>query len=155
VGSGDVYYTCGSITPCPLKGNLDRAILSILKKLFMGKRMFYGASHLIFERAKDLRNNLTHAEMVLWGFLKTKPLGYKFRRQHPIGIYIADFFCYKLKFVIELDGPVHNKEDVRKRDIERQKILESEGLGVFRFTNEEVMRYPERVIEKIKLLLHD
>jgi len=57
----------------------------------MRKKMFLGADHLIFKNASSLRNNMTPAEMVLWGYLKGSQLGVKFRRQHPIGIYIADF----------------------------------------------------------------
>jgi imidazole glycerol-phosphate synthase subunit HisF len=87
----------------------------------MKANMFYNASPLIFERAKELRANLTPAESVLWGYLKSKPLGYKFRRQHPVSIYIVDFFCYKLKLVIEVDGPVHDKPDIKLSDVERQK----------------------------------
>jgi len=89
------------------------------------------------------------------GYLKTKPLGYKFRRQHPIGIYIADFFCYKLKLAIEVDGPVHTKEEIKKNDEERQKLIESEGIKVVRFTNDEVMKELETVIEKIQNWLHE
>lgn len=82
--------------------------------------MFYNAGPLLFARAKELRNNVTQVEMILWGYLKTKPLGYKFRRQHPLLNYIADFFCYKLKLIIEADGSMHNKEEVKKTDEERQ-----------------------------------
>lgn len=87
----------------------------------MEKRMFYGANPLLFAKAKELRNNMTQAEVVLWEYLRTKPSGYKFRRQHPIGIYIADFFCHKLNLAIELDGSIHDLEEVRLNDEERQK----------------------------------
>jgi cyclase len=120
----------------------------------MEKKMFYKANPLIFKRAKELRNNITPAEMVLWNYLRTKPLGYKFRRQHPLGIYIADFFCYKLKLVIEVDGSIHNNEIVKQNDKERQKLIESEGIRVIRFTNSEITKQLEMVIEKIKTLLH-
>ncbi len=92
--------------------------------------------------------------MVLWNYLRTKPLGYKFRRQHPLGIYIADFFCYKLNLVIEVDGSIHNNEIVKQNDEERQKLIESEGIRVIRFTNSEITKQLEMVIEKIKTLLH-
>jgi imidazole glycerol-phosphate synthase subunit HisF len=98
---------------------------------------------------------MTQAEIVLWEYLRTKPLGYKFRRQHPIGVYIADFFCFKLKLLIEVDGLVHTKEEVRKNDEVRQKIIESEGIKVLRFTNDEVMKQLETVIEKIQTLLYE
>jgi cyclase len=111
--------------------------------------MFYGASPLIFHRAKELRNQLTHAERILWGYLKNKPSGYKFRQQHPIGIFIADFYCHKLKLIIEVDGLVHGREEVRASDQERQKILEQEGIKVIRFTNEEVLKNVEGIIQRI------
>lgn len=119
----------------------------------MERKMFYTASPLIFNRARELRNNMTDAEMVLWGFLKTKPMGCKFRRRHPLGIYIADFFCYKQKLVIEVDGSIHEDKTIKINDAERQKIIESEGITVLRFTNEEVLKQLEKVIEKIEALL--
>ena len=91
--------------------------------------------------------------MILWGYLKTKPSGYKFRRQHPLLNYIVDFFCYKLKLIIEVDGSIHNNEEVKKNDAERQMIIESEGLNILRFTNDEVTKQLEIVIEKIQLRL--
>jgi very-short-patch-repair endonuclease len=121
----------------------------------MEKKMFYNAGPLIFARAKELRNNVTKAEMILWGYLKTRPSGYKFRRQHPLLNYIVDFFCYKLKLVIEVDGSIHNTEEVKKNDEDRQLLIESEGLTVLRFTNDEVIKQPETVIEKIQLLLQN
>jgi imidazole glycerol-phosphate synthase subunit HisF len=121
----------------------------------MEKKMFYNATPLLFERAKELRSNLTPAEMVLWGYLKTKPFGYKFRRQHPIGIYIADFFCYKLKLVIEVDGLIHDSEEVKKNDEEREKIIRAEGIKIIRFSNTEVMQQLEKVIIKIQCMLHE
>ena len=121
----------------------------------MKKKMFYGASHLLFERAKELRGNMTEAELVLWEYLRQHPLGYKFRRQHPLGIYIVDFYCHKLKLVIEVDGSIHDLEAVKAVDIERQRQLEMDGLIVIRFTNEEVLKTKEVVIEQINLLINE
>lgn len=81
-------------------------------------------------------------------------MGYKFRRQHPVGIYVVDFYCHKLKLVIEVDGWVHQKEEVMEADVVRQRQLEREGLKVVRFTNEEVLKKKEVVIEKINLLIN-
>ena len=120
----------------------------------MRKGMFYEASPLIFQRAKELRNRLTDAENILWNYLRSRPLGYKFRRQHPWGNYILDFYCHQLKLVIEIDGSIHYKTDIVKLDAERQGIIESEGISVMRFTNYEIMRERENVIEKINILLH-
>ena len=112
--------------------------------------MFYGAGNLIFENAKRLRENPTNAETVLWGYLKQRPLGQKFRRQHPIGIYIADFYCHALKLVIEVDGDIHADPEVAERDKRRQIDLEQDGLTVIRFKNEEVEKKLEDVIKEIE-----
>lgn len=119
----------------------------------MKKKMFFGAGNLVFENAKELRKNLTHAELILWGYLKQHPLGYKFRRQHPIGIYIADFYCHKLKLVIEVDGSVHDDEAVKEQDDIRQRDLEMDNLLVLRFRNEEVEKTLEVVINKIENII--
>jgi len=116
----------------------------------MKRKMFLGADKNVFENAKALRGNLTNAELFLWSYLKQKPFGYKFRRQHPISIYIADFYCHALKLIIEVDGKIHSEIDIQKRDIERQKNLESEGISFLRFTNEDVEKNLNNVISKIE-----
>ena len=111
--------------------------------------MFEGASHIIFENATQLRKNMTAAEMSLWLHLRSGLFGYKFRRQHPISIYIADFYCHRAKLIIELDGSIHNQEDVKKNDAIRQADLEKWGYTVIRFTNHEVFEQLELVVKKI------
>ena len=70
--------------------------------------MFYGAKPVIFERAKMMRKQMTDAELLVWEILKEKQmLGFRFRSQHPIDIFIADFYCHPLKLVIEIDGGIH------------------------------------------------
>ena len=89
------------------------------------------------QRAKELRNNLTPAEELLWNaFLKNHK--YRFRRQKQIDNYIADFYCAKLKLVIEIDGNIHNSLDRIEYDNERTKVIESYGIRIIRFTNEDV-----------------
>ncbi len=112
--------------------------------------MFFGAGNLIFERAKELRKNLTNAELVLWGYLKQNPLGCKFRRQHPLGIYIADFYCHSLKLVIEVDGDIHDNDEVAKHDERRELDLKNLGLDCLRFRNEKIERNLELVILDIE-----
>jgi len=85
--------------------------------------------------------------------LRTKPKEYKFRRQHPAGNYILDFYCHALKLAIEADGDIHNKEKVREADRERQKNLESEGIYVIRFTNKEILMNMKSVTEQINATL--
>src|SRR4051812_19118296 len=98
----------------------------------MKRKIFLGADKIIFENARLLREKPTNAEILLWSYLRQKPFGFKFRRQHPAGIYIADFYCHALKLVIEVDGSIHDIEENIKNDIERQKYLESEGIKVIR-----------------------
>src|ERR1700740_2687362 len=113
--------------------------------VFMEKKMFLKASNLIFENAKALRDNPTNAEMIMWGYLKNKSLGYKFRRQHPIADYIADFYCHELKMIIEVDGSIHVEHEVMIKDAERQKYLEEKGFCFLRFTNDDVEKRMETV----------
>lgn len=115
--------------------------------------MHAGAISELYQRARELRNWATYAEDVLWGFLKTKPLGYKFRRQHPYSIFILDFYCHKLKFVIEVDGSIHNRKEQQISDKERQRLLEQDGLEVIRFKNSEILTAMDRVTDKIISLL--
>jgi len=112
--------------------------------------MFYGASNIIFENAKALRNRVTASESLLWEYLSNKKLGVKFRRQHPISIYIADFYCHEAKLLIELDGNIHNRPEVLANDVERQRNLEAFGIKVIRFTNDELYNNLNQVLDKIK-----
>jgi len=112
--------------------------------------MFEGASYIIFENAKKLRNNMTEAERILWMHLRDGINGFKFRRQHPVGNYIADFFCHKAKLIVELDGSVHNNEDVKNNDIQRQNDLQLLGYNIIRFNNDDVFKNVEKVIEQIQ-----
>lgn len=111
--------------------------------------MFFGADRLIFQNAESLRNRMTIAEELLWQHLKGKQLGVKIRRQHPLGIYIADFYCHQHKLVIELDGSIHDHPDVAQNDIIRQNNLEQDGIKVLRFTNAEVLNNLNNVLENI------
>ena len=96
------------------------------------------------DRARDLRQRRTKAESLLWQVLRAKRFcGLKFRRQHPIGPFIADFACPELNCVIEDDGGYH--ECVEASDRSRQAFLENEGWRVLRFTNEDVLDDVEAV----------
>lgn len=112
--------------------------------------MFEGASYIIFENAKHLRKNMTEAETHLWFYLKQGINGYKFRRQHPIGLYIADFYCHRAKLIIEVDGAIHRNKDVMELDKKRQTELESWGYRVMRFSNQQIMSEIVKVIEVIE-----
>ena len=97
--------------------------------------MFYKADPLIFSNVRELRNKLTPAEQIFWRRLKEQFSQYKFRKQRPISIYIADFYCHKLKLIIEIDGSIHNSEEAKLNDKKRQNDLEDLNLAMIRFTN--------------------
>lgn len=116
----------------------------------MQSDMHYGASHYMFKRAETLRENMTPAETIMWNFLKANALQLKFRRQHPIANFIADFYCHSLKLIIEIDGDIHSNEDVKKYDEQRENYLKDLGLSILRFENEEVFNYFPDVITTIQ-----
>lgn len=113
--------------------------------------MFYGATPHIFETAGSLRRNMTNEEIIIWNYLKTKPMNLKFRRQHPINSYIADFYCHSIKLVIEIDGANHfyNQE----KDLTRDTFFESLGITTIRINNNEVNMNLINTIEKIDCTL--
>ena len=93
---------------------------------------------------KYLRNNSTSAEATLWNMLKSSQVGgYKFRRQHSIGKYVVDFYCPQIQMVIELDGQPHAELINIARDAERDEVIRSLGIQVFRYENRWVFEYPE------------
>ena len=97
--------------------------------------------------ARKLRNNMSPPEILLWNQLKGKRLGFDFHRQKPIDNYIVDFFCSKLKLIIEVDGEVH--KDKGEADIVRQSKLEALGLKVLRFKAKDIIMNLIDVIESI------
>ncbi len=111
--------------------------------------MFYGANPILFELAEELRAKITPAEEILWNVIKINEWHVKFRRQHPISLYIADFYCHQLKLVIELDGGYHNNKEVRIYDEVRENDIKQFGITVIRFKNEEVIGDIESVLTKI------
>ena len=96
------------------------------------------------------RQYATQAENLLWLYLKGKQSGYKFRRQHVIKQYIADFINLKYKLIVEIDGKYHFIDEQIIKDEERTHDLEQWGYRVIRFTNEEIFNHREKVIKKIK-----
>ncbi|MCR4916859.1 MAG: endonuclease domain-containing protein [Prevotella sp.] len=100
--------------------------------------------------ARYNRREMTESETALWKALRNEFRGIKFRRQHPIGDYIADFLCLKAKLVIEVDGGYHDKPQQQLEDQWRTEFLQSKGYKVIRFTNEEVSSQLKGVISRIK-----
>ncbi|MCA0458080.1 MAG: DUF559 domain-containing protein [Chloroflexi bacterium] len=98
--------------------------------------------------AREMRSQPTPAENHLWkGIRKEQVLGFKFRRQHTIDRFIVDFYCTTARLVIEVDGSIH--EEQQENDQLRTEFLESLGLRVLRFTNGEVLRYTDAVVQRI------
>ena len=105
---------------------------------------------LLKEFARENRNHATEGERCLWSCLRYDALGVRFRRQHPICGYIADFICLSHKLIIEVDGGYHSEPEQLILDAERTNILNKEGYTVIRFTNEEIIATPDNVIKTIK-----
>lgn len=105
--------------------------------------------------AKELRHNQTDAEDKLWQELRRNNTGYKIKRQHVVDGFIADFICIEKRVIIEIDGGVHLSSEQKNRDVERTKVLNTQGWDVIRFTNEEVMDNVSIVVAKIKTILEN
>jgi very-short-patch-repair endonuclease len=108
-------------------------------------------------RARELRTSSTDAERLLWSKLRARRLGdYKFRRQHPIGSFFADFACVEAKLVVELDGGQHFDEEGRAADQRRTQALAKHGFHVIRFSDREMLAETESVMGVIHdcLVLH-
>tara|TARA_R110002073_G_scaffold148335_3_gene301422 strand:- start:18483 stop:21596 length:3114 start_codon:yes stop_codon:yes gene_type:complete len=106
---------------------------------------------LLKDYAEEMRNQPTEAETLLWNVLSGKKLdGYKFRRQHIIGSYIADFICLKKGLIVEIDGLIHQLPENKATDEERTKWLNQQGYNVVRFTNDEVLSNLDDVLERLK-----
>jgi very-short-patch-repair endonuclease len=121
-----------------------------LKNPYMSGGMFEGASHIIFANAKHLRKNMTDAEKALWIHVRKGLLGFKIRRQHPIGLYIADFYCHHVRLIIEIDGSIHNNTENKQLDTKRESDLISWGYQIIRFSNEYILSKPEEAVRKIE-----
>jgi very-short-patch-repair endonuclease len=114
------------------------------------KPYHFNAAPNLFVFARQLRKKQTLAEKELWEALRNRRFkGYKFRRQHPFGKYIPDFYCHSAKLCIEVDGAIHKDEDVKQMDEIRQEAIESCGIKVIRFTNDEIMDDKEKVLARI------
>ena len=101
-------------------------------------------------RARKLRRTMTHAERKLWNALRKKQLyGLRFRRQHPVPPYIADFYCHAHRLIVEVDGGQHFEPRQKAHDQARTAFLQQQGLRVIRFTNHEVETNLEGVLEAI------
>jgi very-short-patch-repair endonuclease len=101
--------------------------------------------HKKYALARQFRKALTDAEARIWVRIKGKPERVHFRKQHPIGPYIVDFYCAKAKLVVEVDGEIHDREDNPQRDERRTLYLEGLGLEGLRIPGDEVMSDPDEI----------
>ncbi len=110
----------------------------------------YPSKHMI-GRAQSLRRQTTEPEQLLWTALRNGQIGgLRFRRQHPVGPYVVDFFCHSAGLVVEIDGMSH--DDKIREDAERTKYLKSQGLRVLRVLNRDVMDDLDAVTREIARL---
>ena len=134
------------LSPAPSEGGGAKAENRVDKLGYMTGGNY---SHLLIEKAKEMRKQPTHAEKVLWMELKSKSLeDYKFRQQHLIDDFIVDFVCLSKRLVIEVDGGIHDLQ--KEYDAQRTEILNKKGFKVIRFSNDEVIGSISVVLEKIK-----
>ena len=121
-------------------------------KIFTADKKQYARLELK-ERARGMRKEPTPAEAKMWQLLRGNQLGVKFRRQHSIDRYIVDFICLTHKLIVELDGPGHLEPDQADYDNGRTAYLQELGYRILRFTNEQALNLPKRVLATIKINL--
>ena len=118
--------------------------------------MYFGAHPMLFKLAKKMRLAPTEAEERMWQLLNQEIFkAYKFRRQHPLAEFIADFYCHQFSLVIEVDGGVHRKPEQMQYDIFRDEDMAEYGIKVLRVTNNDVLENETEVIRKIKEALNE
>jgi imidazole glycerol-phosphate synthase subunit HisF len=112
----------------------------------------YGAKPIIYENAKRLRRKMTRPESILWQKLRGKKFDtLKFRRQHPVDQFIADFYCHKLQLIVEVDGSIHNLHEIIETDNGRTHMLKSMGIAIIRFSNEDIINNLESVLTVLRI----
>ena len=110
-----------------------------------------GAIGKLYQYGRELRQSATKAEKILWEYLRNRNLdGLKFRRQHPIDKFIADFYCHEKKLVVELDGAVHDDKMNSQYDEARSYELKGSGITAIRFRNGEVENNISFVLTEIR-----
>ncbi|MBW8752766.1 MAG: DUF559 domain-containing protein, partial [Sphingomonadales bacterium] len=105
--------------------------------------------------AKRLRTEMSLPEVLLWQRLRGRPMGVKFRNQHPIGAFVADFYCAKPRLIVEVDGIAHDMGDRPERDARRDEWLRRCGMQIVRIPASDVLRDPDEVAAAIVALCVD
>lgn len=102
------------------------------------------------ERRRQLRNNMTYSEKIVWMFLRKNQMKVRFLRQYSVDNYVIDFYCPQLKLAVEIDGDIHDLPEQKEYDIERQKHIEQFGIKFIRIKNEELFGNPNKAFDKIE-----
>ena len=127
----------------------------VFKKRNIDFLLYLDAEKNIKKYAKRLRKKETKAEKELWDLLKSRRCeGFKFRRQHPIHYFVADFCCHEERLIIEVDGEIHTNECIKEHDENRTAELKRFGVRILRFSNEQILNNIDEVIAEIKKFLH-
>jgi len=106
------------------------------------------------KKARDLRNRMTTAEIILWSRIRSRQLyGYKFRRQQPVLDFIVDFYCHELKLIIEVDGEIHSLPEIKESDRYRDKMLKDNGYHIIHFSNHEIETNLNHSLSKLKSVI--
>jgi very-short-patch-repair endonuclease len=134
------------------KGGAWKRLIINMKEL--DKNMYFGAKPGVMDLAKSFRNSMTYYESLLWEKLNGKKIcGVRFRRQHPINFFIADFYSHEVRLVVEVDGEIHTgKIDY---DDGRSAEMEKFGIKVIRFTNFEIENNIVEVIYRIETIVNE
>lgn len=137
--------------PFKKSGETDEEENTLSKYVFTGDKTYW---HILKAYGRDNRKEPTEAEDMLWQALRNRQLGgYKFRRQHQIGSFIADFACISEKLVVEIDGEYHNSAEQKEFDEARTAYLNGAGFQVVRFTNQQVLGDLKGVMDKLRGIL--
>ncbi len=125
----------------------DHLVLAKLRPRTLGGNRDWSATPIENrDRRRELRREMTPTEKRLWARLRNNQLGWKFRRQHSIGPFIADFYCREAQLVIEIDGDTHFTPEAQAYDAERDAYMRSLGLEVLRFTTVEIHQQLDAVL---------
>jgi cyclase len=138
-----------------VNGVIERSLFRSKIAFMNDNGMFHGATPNLFRAAEALRRQETVAEKLLWSRIRNNQLGVKFRRQHPILVYVVDFYCHSHKLIVELDGAKHYTEEGQFYDRLRDDDLEERGMRILRFENYRVVNHIDDVLAVINQMLLD
>jgi very-short-patch-repair endonuclease len=125
-------------------------IVEVDKVSFGARKVKQPLDPILLAFARALRQSHSDAERLMWAILRGRRFcGFKFRRQHPVGRYILDFYCDEAKLAIELDGGQHNSDEARRQDAVRSEFLSKQRIDVLRFWNHELLEDLDAVLEAI------